>query len=66
MDTVYSAVMRTTVAGAVIGGDQALNVEEALRACTQDAAACYFADDRLGTLEVGTNPVQKAVETLRE
>ena len=53
LDTVYSAVARTTVGGAVIGVDQAITVEEALRACTHDAAASYFADDRLGTLEVG-------------
>ena len=53
MDTIYSAVMRTTVGGAVIGEREALAVDEALRACTHDAAACYFADDRLGTLEVG-------------
>jgi hypothetical protein len=53
MDTIASAVSRTTVSGAVIGADQALTVEEAVRACTVDAAASYFADDRLGTLEVG-------------
>jgi len=53
MDTVSSAVMRTTVGGAVIGQDQALSVEDALRACTHAAAASYYADDRLGTLEVG-------------
>jgi predicted amidohydrolase YtcJ len=53
MDTIASAVLRTTVSGAVIGGDQALRLDEALRACTADAAASYFADDRLGTLEVG-------------
>jgi predicted amidohydrolase YtcJ len=53
LDTIASAVTRTTVGGEVIGGSQALSVEDALRACTHDAAACYFADDRLGTLEVG-------------
>jgi predicted amidohydrolase YtcJ len=53
LDTVYSAVTRTTVGGEAIGIDQAISVEEALRACTHDAAASYFADDRLGTLEVG-------------
>jgi predicted amidohydrolase YtcJ len=53
MDTIASAVLRTTVSGAVIGGDQVLTVDEAVRACTVDAAASYFADDRLGTLEVG-------------
>ena len=53
MDTIAAAVLRTTVSGAVIGGDQALTVDEAVRACTIDAAASYFADDRLGSLEVG-------------
>jgi hypothetical protein len=53
LDTVASAVTRTTVGGTVIGADQALSVEEALRASTHDAAACYAVDDRLGSLEVG-------------
>jgi predicted amidohydrolase YtcJ len=53
MDTIATAVLRTTVSGAVIGGDQALTVDEAVRASTLDAAASYFADDRLGSLEVG-------------
>jgi predicted amidohydrolase YtcJ len=53
LDTISSAVLRTTVSGAVIGADQALTAEEAVRACTIDAAASYFADDRLGSLEVG-------------
>ena len=53
LDTISSAVTRTTVGGAIIGGDQALTLDEAVRACTLDAAASYFADDRLGTLEVG-------------
>ncbi len=53
MDTIASAVLRTTVSGAVIGGDQALTVDEAVRASTIDAAASYFADERLGSLEVG-------------
>ncbi|HET9757986.1 MAG TPA: amidohydrolase [Candidatus Limnocylindrales bacterium] len=53
MDTIASAVLRTTVSGDVIGSDQALSLDEAVRACTIDAAASYFADDHLGTLEVG-------------
>ena len=53
LDTISTAVLRTTVSGAVVGSAQALSVEEAVRACTADAAASYFADDRLGTLEVG-------------
>jgi predicted amidohydrolase YtcJ len=53
LDTIMSAVTRTTVGGAVIGEDQALTVDEALRAHTAAAAASYHVDDRLGTLEVG-------------
>jgi predicted amidohydrolase YtcJ len=53
MDTISSAVRRLTVSGAVVGPDQALTVEEAVRAATAGAASSYFADDRLGTLEVG-------------
>ena len=53
MDTVSSAIRRTTVSGAVLGADQALSVEEAVRAATTDAAASYFADERVGTLEAG-------------
>ena len=53
LDTVSSAVKRTTLSGAVIGGDQALTVEEAVRAATAGAAASFFAEDRLGTLEIG-------------
>jgi hypothetical protein len=53
LDTIASAVLRTTVSGAVIGANQALTVEEAVRACTADAAASFIADDRLGSLEVG-------------
>ena len=48
-----SAVKRTTLSGAVIGADQALTVEEAVRAATAGAAASFFAEDRLGTLEIG-------------
>jgi predicted amidohydrolase YtcJ len=53
IDTIAAAVLRGTVSGAVLGADQALTIEEAVRACTADAAASYFADARLGTLEAG-------------
>jgi predicted amidohydrolase YtcJ len=53
LDTIAAAVGRRSVSGATIGADQALTVEEAVRACTLDAAASYFADDRLGSLEIG-------------
>lgn len=53
VDTIASAVLRRTASGATIGADQALTVEEAVRAYTLDAAFSYFADDRLGSLEPG-------------
>src|SRR5262245_13459 len=53
MDTISSAVLRTTVSGAVIGADQALGVDQAVRAATAEAAASFFADDHVGTLEAG-------------
>jgi hypothetical protein len=53
LDTIASAVLRTTMSGAVIGPDQALTIDEAVLACTAEAAASFFADDRLGSLEVG-------------
>ena len=53
LDTIAAAIQRRTVSGAGIGPDQSLTVEEAVRACTLDAATSYFADDRLGSLEVG-------------
>jgi predicted amidohydrolase YtcJ len=53
LDTITSAVLRTSVSGAVIGSDQVLTIDEAVRACTAEAAASFFADDRLGSLEVG-------------
>jgi hypothetical protein len=53
VDTIASAVLRRTASGATIGADQALSVEEAVRAYTLDAAFSYFVDDRLGSLEPG-------------
>ena len=53
VDTIASAVLRRTAAGATIGADQALTVAEAVRAYTIDAAFSYFAEDRLGSLEPG-------------
>jgi predicted amidohydrolase YtcJ len=46
-------VLRTTLKGAVVGPDQAINVEEAVRAHTIDAAYSLFAEDRLGSIEPG-------------
>ena len=53
VDTLASAILRRTVGGQTIGGAQSLNVDEAVRAYTLDAAASYFADGSLGSLERG-------------
>jgi predicted amidohydrolase YtcJ len=53
LDTIGAAMGRRTVSGAVIGPGQALTLDEAVRACTLDAAASAFVDERLGSLEVG-------------
>ncbi|MDF1595240.1 MAG: amidohydrolase [Acidimicrobiia bacterium] len=53
LETITNAVMRTTMGGRAIGADQALTVEEAIRAHTIDAAYSIFAEDRLGSIEPG-------------
>lgn len=53
LETLTNAVTRTTMAGRPIGPDQALTVEEAIRAHTIDAAYSIFAEDRLGSIEPG-------------
>jgi hypothetical protein len=51
LETIANAVLRTTMEGRAIGSDQALTVEEAIRAHTIDAAYSIFAEDRLGSIE---------------
>lgn len=53
LETITNAVTRTTMGGRPIGPDQAISVEEAVRAHTIDAAYSIFADDRLGSIEPG-------------
>jgi predicted amidohydrolase YtcJ len=47
------AVTRTSPSGRVIGPEQRITVEQAIRAQTIDAAWQLFADDVIGSLEVG-------------
>jgi len=47
------AVERRTRSGFVLGDDQRVDVEEALRAVTLDAAYGYFEEDRKGSISVG-------------
>lgn len=53
LETITNAVLRKTMDGHSIGSDQALTVEEAIRAHTIDAAHSIFAEDRIGSIEVG-------------
>jgi predicted amidohydrolase YtcJ len=53
LDTIAAAVSRRTLAGRPIGADQALSVEEAIRAHTVEAAFAIGAEDRLGSIEPG-------------
>jgi predicted amidohydrolase YtcJ len=48
-----TAVTRRTRGGEVIGAEEAISVEQALRAITIDAAWHLFADDRVGSLAPG-------------
>lgn len=53
LDTIAAAVSRRTLQGEPIGTDQALAVEEAIRAHTIEAAFAIGMEDRLGSLEPG-------------
>jgi predicted amidohydrolase YtcJ len=53
LETLWSAVTRRTVGGSVVGADQALTLEAALRAYTIDAARSFFVDGSVGSLEPG-------------
>jgi predicted amidohydrolase YtcJ len=53
LDTIANAVRRTTASGAVMGEDQCLSVEEALRAHTADAAFALHRERDIGSIEVG-------------
>jgi predicted amidohydrolase YtcJ len=48
-----SAVTRKTSGGEVIGEAQAINVEDAIKALTINAARQLFMEDKVGSLEVG-------------
>lgn len=50
---ISAAVNRLTRNGQVIGPDQKLSVEEAIRGYTCNAARSFFAEDRIGSIEPG-------------
>ena len=53
LGTVWCAVNRLTESGAVLGADQRIPVEDALRAVTVHAAYQYFEEARRGSLRPG-------------
>jgi len=53
LDLMRTAVTRRTRTGDLLGPEEAISAEQALRAVTIHAAWQLFADDRLGTIEVG-------------
>jgi predicted amidohydrolase YtcJ len=57
MDTpfmvMHCAVTRKTVNGSVIGADEAITVDEAIKGVTINAAYQIFMEDKIGSLEVG-------------
>lgn len=53
LDTISAALRRKTFKGLDIGADQTLNIEEAVRAHTIDAAYALFAENRIGSIEAG-------------
>ncbi|GIL07217.1 MAG: hypothetical protein BroJett031_37370 [Betaproteobacteria bacterium] len=53
LKNMYAAVTRTTVKGTVIGGQEALTLEEAVASQTHYSAFTTFAEDRKGLLAPG-------------
>ena len=49
----HCAVTRKTLDGAVIGADEAITIDEAIKGCTINAAYQIFMDKKIGSLEVG-------------
>ncbi len=49
----WSAVNRESTSGEIIGADERISPEQALRALTLDAAYAYFLEDEIGSIETG-------------
>lgn len=62
LETITNAVVRRTMEGRPIGIDQALTVEEAIRAHTIEAAFALHAEDRLGSIEPGKHADLTVIE----
>lgn len=55
LETVWCAVNRKTKAGVLLGSEERISVEEALKAVTINAAWQYFEQDRKGSIEKSKN-----------
>ncbi len=75
MLTVHNAVNRKTASGRVLGENQKITVQEALRAVTADGAYQIFEEDSKGTIAkgktadlviLGENPLTVAAEKLKD
>ena len=75
LHTMWCAVNRVTASGDVLGPDERISVDRALRAVTVDAAHQLRMDDEIGTIEAGKladftvladDPFEVAPERLRE
>jgi predicted amidohydrolase YtcJ len=73
MRLVWATTNRLTRSGQVLGPNERISVEEALKAVTLNAAYQYFEEDRKGSIEVGkqadfvvlsANPLSVAKENL--
>ena len=73
MRLIWATTNRLTRSGQVLGPNERISVEEALKAVTLNAAYQYFEEDRKGSIEVGkqadfvvlsANPLSVAKETL--
>ena len=53
MELIQTAVTRRTREGDLFGADQAISIEEALRAMTLNPAWQVYEDDRTGSIAVG-------------
>ncbi|MBT5334257.1 MAG: amidohydrolase family protein, partial [Gammaproteobacteria bacterium] len=73
MRLIWATTNRLTRSGQVLGPNERISVEEALKAVTLNAAYQYFEEDRKGSIEVGkqadfvvlsANPLSVAKENL--
>lgn len=55
IETIYCATNRITKSGVVLGDNQKIEVMEALKAVTINAAYQYFEEDKKGSIKVGKN-----------